>query len=165
MTTFPPPSKRPHEVEKAMPTTGNGIPIEILLVEDSPDDACLTIEALQEGRVRNNINVIEDGVSALEYLRREGRYRSAPRPDLILLDLNLPRKDGREVLAEIKGDPQLATIPVVVLTTSHAEEDVLRSYQLHANAYVTKPVDFERFIDVVRQIDEFFVTVVKLPGQ
>ena len=115
----------------------------------------------QQGAQR--ARVVTDGVQAMQYLRREGEYADAPRPDLILLDLNLPRKDGREVLAEIKGDPQLATIPVVVLTTSHAEEDVLRSYQLHANAYVTKPVDFERFIEVVRQIDEFFVTVVKLP--
>ena len=147
------------------PTRADGTPIEVLLVEDDPGDVLMTQEAFEEHKVRNRLTVVSDGAEALAYLRREGQYTEAVRPDLILLDLNLPRKDGREVLAEIKGDPQLATIPVVVLTTSHAEEDVLRSYQLHANAYVTKPVDFERFIDVVRQIDEFFVTVVKLPGQ
>ena len=138
--------------------------INVLLVEDDPGDVLMTREAFEE-YLHNRLDVVSDGSEALAYLRREGEYADAPRPDLILLDLNLPRKDGREVLAEIKGDPALATIPVVVLTTSHAEEDVLKSYQLHANAYVTKPVDFERFIEVVRQIDEFFVTVVKLPGQ
>ncbi len=143
----------------------DGTPIEVLLVEDDPGDVLMTQEAFEEHKVRNRLTVVSDGSEALAYLRREGGFADAPRPDLILLDLNLPRKDGREVLAEIKSDPELATIPVVVLTTSHAEEDVLRSYQLHANAYVTKPVDFERFIEVVRQIDEFFVTVVKLPGQ
>lgn len=139
--------------------------IDVLLVDDDPGDTLMIREAFEHNKVNNALECVSDGVEAMQYLRREGEYASAPRPDLILLDLNLPRKDGREVLAEIKGDPQLATIPVVVLTTSHAEEDVLRSYQLHANAYVTKPVDFERFIEVVRQIDEFFVTVVKLPGQ
>jgi CheY-like chemotaxis protein len=139
--------------------------IDVLLVDDDPGDTLMIREAFEHNKVKNALECVSDGVEAMQYLRREGEYASAPRPDLILLDLNLPRKDGREVLAEIKGDPQLATIPVVVLTTSHAEEDVLRSYQLHANAYVTKPVDFERFIEVVRQIDEFFVTVVKLPGQ
>lgn len=139
--------------------------IDVLLVDDDPGDTLMIREAFEHNKVRNALACVADGVEAMRYLRREGEYASAPRPDLILLDLNLPRKDGREVLAEIKGDGQLATIPVVVLTTSHAEEDVLRSYQLHANAYVTKPVDFERFIDVVRQIDEFFVTVVKLPKQ
>lgn len=137
--------------------------IDVLLVDDDPGDTLMIREAFEHNKVRNELTCVADGVEAMRYLRREGEYAGAPRPDLVLLDLNLPRKDGREVLAEIKGDPQLATIPVVVLTTSHAEEDVLRSYQLHANAYVTKPVDFERFIDVVRQIDEFFVTVVKLP--
>jgi CheY-like chemotaxis protein len=143
--------------------TGNR-PIEILLVEDNPGDARLTEEALKEGKVRNNLHHVRDGVEAMRFLERQGEYKEKPRPDLMLLDLNLPRKDGREVLAEIKSDPELRSIPVVVLTTSKAEEDILRSYDLHANAYVTKPVDFNRFIDVVRQIDEFFVTVVKLPG-
>jgi len=137
--------------------------IDVLLVDDDPGDTLMIREAFAHNKVRNELAAVADGVQAMRYLRREGEYEDAPRPDLILLDLNLPRKDGREVLAEIKGDPELSTIPVVVLTTSHAEEDVLRSYQLHANAYVTKPVDFERFIEVVRQIDEFFVTVVKLP--
>jgi len=139
--------------------------IDVLLVDDDPGDTLMIREAFEHNKVRNALESVADGVQAMQYLRREGEYADAARPDLILLDLNLPRKDGREVLAEIKGDPALATIPVVVLTTSHAEEDVLKSYQLHANAYVTKPVDFERFIEVVRQIDEFFVTVVKLPGQ
>ena len=139
--------------------------IDVLLVDDDPGDTLMIREAFADNKVRNELACVADGVEAMRYLRREGEFANAPRPDLILLDLNLPRKDGREVLAEIKSDPVLATIPVVVLTTSHAEEDVLRSYQLHANAYVTKPVDFERFIQVVRQIDEFFVTVVKLPQQ
>jgi CheY-like chemotaxis protein len=139
--------------------------IDVLLVDDDPGDTLMIREAFEHNKVRNALECVADGVQAMQYLRREGEYADAARPDLILLDLNLPRKDGREVLAEIKSDPVLATIPVVVLTTSHAEEDVLKSYQLHANAYVTKPVDFERFIEVVRQIDEFFVTVVKLPGQ
>ena len=139
--------------------------IDVLLVDDDPGDTLMIREAFEHNKVSNALACVADGVQAMQYLRREGEYADAARPDLILLDLNLPRKDGREVLAEIKSDPVLATIPVVVLTTSHAEEDVLKSYQLHANAYVTKPVDFERFIEVVRQIDEFFVTVVKLPGQ
>jgi CheY-like chemotaxis protein len=147
------------------PPPPDGQPIEVLLVEDDPGDTLMIKEAFEDNKVRNRLTCVADGVEALEYLRREGQYADAPRPDLVLLDLNLPRKDGREVLAEIKGDGELSTIPVVVLTTSAAEEDVLRSYKLHANAYVTKPVDFERFIEVVRQIDEFFVTVVKLPGQ
>lgn len=138
-------------------------PIEVLLVEDDPGDVVLTQEAFADNKVRNNLHVVSDGEQAMSFLRREGAYAGAPRPDLVLLDLNLPRKDGREVLSEIKSDPDLRRIPVVVLTTSEAEEDVLRSYNLHANAYVTKPVDFERFIRVVRHIDEFFVTVVKLP--
>jgi CheY-like chemotaxis protein len=123
----------------------------------------MTREAFEDNKVRNRLSVVSDGEEALAYLRREGRFADATRPDLILLDLNLPRRDGREVLAVIKNDPSLHTIPVVVLTTSQSEEDVLRSYQLHANAYVTKPVDFDRFIAVVRQIDDFFLTVVKLP--
>jgi CheY-like chemotaxis protein len=132
-------------------------------VEDDPGDALMTKEAFEHHKIRNVLHVVKDGVEALEFLRREGQYEDAPRPGLILLDLNLPRKDGREVLGEVKNDPELRSIPVVVLTTSEAEEDILRSYSLYANAYVTKPVDFDRFIEVVRQIDDFFVTVVKLP--
>jgi CheY-like chemotaxis protein len=139
------------------------LPIEVLLVEDDPGDVLMTQEAFEEHKVRNRLTVVNDGVEALAYLRREGRYADAPRPDLVLLDLNLPKVDGRQVLAEIKADDSLRRIPVVVLTTSAADEDILRSYSLHANAYVTKPVDFERFIAVVRQIDEFFVSVVRLP--
>jgi CheY-like chemotaxis protein len=138
-------------------------PIEVLLVEDDPGDVLMTQEAFEEHKVRNNLAVVNDGTEAIAYLRREGQYADVTRPDLVLLDLNLPRRDGREVLAEIKSDPDLRQIPVVVLTTSQADEDIVRSYQLHANAYVTKPVDFDRFIAVVRQIDEFFVSVVKLP--
>jgi CheY-like chemotaxis protein len=140
-------------------------PIDVLLVEDDAGDVLLIREAFEHNKVHNTLAVVSDGVEAIEFLRREGPHGDAPRPDLILLDLNLPRKDGREVLAEVKEDPDLRSIPVVVLTTSKAEEDVLRSYHLHANAYVTKPVDFERFIEVVRQIDEFFVSVVKLPSR
>ena len=139
--------------------------IEVLLVEDDPGDVVLIREAFEHNKVHNALHVVSDGVEALEFLRREGEYADAPRPDLMLLDLNLPRKDGREVLAEVKADPDLRTIPVVVLTTSEAEEDIVRSYDLHANAYVTKPVDFDRFIEVVRQIDDFFVSVVKLPNR
>ena len=138
-------------------------PIEILLVEDNPGDVRMAVEALKDCRVHNNLSVVEDGVEALAFLRGRDRYAGRARPDLILLDLNLPRRDGREVLAEIKRDEELGRIPVVVLTTSAADEDIVRSYQLHANAYVTKPVDFDRFISVIRQIDEFFVSVVKLP--
>ena len=137
--------------------------IEVLLVEDDPGDVLMTKEAFADNKVKNNLNVVTDGVEALAFLRREGKYADAPYPDLILLDLNLPKKDGREVLAEIKADENLSHIPVVVLTTSGAHEDILGSYRLHANAYVTKPVDFEQFIKVVRQIDDFFVGVVKLP--
>ncbi|MBB2945269.1 response regulator [Actinoplanes sp. CA-015351] len=140
-----------------------GTPIEVLLVEDDPGDVLMTQEAFEEHKVRNRLTVVQDGSEALAYLRREGQFAGAVRPDLILLDLNLPKRDGREVLEEIKKDDELGRIPVVVLTTSSADEDILRSYQLHANAYVTKPVDFERFIAVIRQIDEFFVSVVKLP--
>ncbi|WP_426756872.1 response regulator [Myxococcus sp. Y35] len=140
-----------------------GSPIEILLVEDNPGDVRLTIEALKEGKVRNRLSVARDGVEALAFLRRVGAYSNAARPDLILLDLNLPRKDGREVLAEIKVDPSLRRIPVVVLTTSKAEEDILRTYDLHANCYIAKPVDLEQFISVVRSIDDFWLSVVRLP--
>jgi CheY-like chemotaxis protein len=145
------------------PSPAPATPIDVLLIEDDPGDTLMIREAFEENKVRNRLTCVTDGVEAVEFLRRSGDHAAAPRPDLILLDLNLPRKDGREVLAEIKGDDDLRTIPVVVLTTSQADEDVLRSYKLHANAYVTKPVDFERFIQVVRQIDDFFVTVVKLP--
>ena len=145
-----------------MSTRNSGIPIEILLVEDNPDDACLTVDALQEGRVKNNVRVIEDGVSAMAFLRREGRYASAPRPDLILLDLHLPRKDGREVLAEIKQDPSLRRIPVVIMTSSDDEKDILAAYNLHVNCYVTKPVDLNQFIKVVKSIEHFWFCVVKL---
>jgi CheY-like chemotaxis protein len=138
-------------------------PIEVLLVEDDEGDVLMTREALDEGKVMNRLSVVGDGVEAIAYLRREKPYLHVSRPDLVLLDLNLPKRDGRQVLAEVKGDPDLRRIPIVVLTTSEAEEDVVHSYDLHANAYVTKPVDFDRFIDVVRQIDDFFVTVVKLP--
>ncbi|HEY5196308.1 MAG TPA: response regulator [Solirubrobacteraceae bacterium] len=137
--------------------------IDVLLVEDDAGDVMLIREAFADHKVGNTLSVVSDGVEAIAFLRREGDHADAPRPDLILLDLNLPRKDGSEVLAEIKGDPQLSMIPVVVLTTSEAEEDILRSYKLHANAYVTKPVDFEQFSKIVHQIDEFFIGVVKLP--
>ena len=137
--------------------------IEVLLVEDDPGDVLMTREAFQDHKVANQLHVVNDGTEAMAFLRREGEHADKPRPDLVLLDLNLPRMDGREVLQAIKSDPDLSSIPVVVLTTSEAEEDVLRSYSLHANAYVTKPVDFDRFIQVVRQIDDFFVTVVRLP--
>jgi CheY-like chemotaxis protein len=137
--------------------------IEVLLVEDDPGDVLMTREAFEDNKVANTLHVVTDGASALEFLHKRGEYAGVPTPDLVLLDLNLPRMDGREVLAAVKGDAGLRQIPVVVLTTSEAEEDVLRSYELHANAYVTKPVDFERFIEVVRQIDEFFVSVVRLP--
>ena len=138
-------------------------PVEILLVEDNPGDERLTREALKEGKVYSNLHWVKDGVEAMEFLRRQGKYRSVPRPDIILLDLNLPKRDGREVLHDIKNDDELKRIPVVVLTTSKAEEDVLRTYNLHANCYVTKPVDLEKFIVVVKSIDAFWLTVVTLP--
>lgn len=138
-------------------------PAEILLVEDNPADVRLTREALREGKLRNNLHVAPDGVEALAMLRGTGRYTDAVRPDLILLDLNLPRKDGREVLQEIKADPALRHIPVVVLTSSQAEQDILRAYDLHANCYVTKPVDLDQFMHVVRTIEDFWFTIVKLP--
>jgi CheY-like chemotaxis protein len=137
--------------------------IEILLVEDDAGDVLMTREALADAKMVNNLHVVSNGEEALQFLAREGEYADAPRPGLILLDLNLPRVDGREVLARIKADEELRRIPVVVLTTSEAEEDILRSYDLHANAYVTKPVDFEQFVGVVRQIDDFYISVVRLP--
>jgi CheY-like chemotaxis protein len=143
--------------------TGTRKTIDVLLVEDDPGEVLMTREAFEHNKVRNTLTVVADGVSALEYLRKEGEHADASTPDLILLDLNLPRMDGREVLEALKADERLRMIPVVVLTTSEAEDDVVRSYALHANAYVTKPVDFDAFITVVRQIDEFFVEVVRLP--
>jgi CheY-like chemotaxis protein len=137
--------------------------ISVLLVDDDPGDVLLVREAFQDHKVGNILSVVSDGVQALEYVRAEGSYAGATRPDLILLDLNLPRKSGIEVLQEIKSDPALSTIPIVVLTTSEAEEDIVRAYKLHANAYITKPVDFERFTAIVHQIDDFFIGVVKLP--
>jgi len=139
-------------------------PIEILLAEDSPGDARLAIEALRDSVVYNNLHVVEDGVEAMEFLRNEGKHGSAPRPDLILLDLNLPKKDGREVLEEIKSDGSLKLIPVVVLTTSESEEDITRAYDLNANCYITKPVNLKQFIRVMNSIEDFWLTIVKLPS-
>jgi two-component system, chemotaxis family, response regulator Rcp1 len=139
--------------------------IQVLLVEDNPGDVRLTKEALKEGKMLNRVTVVGDGEEALSFLRRQGKYADAGQPDLILLDLNLPKKDGRQVLAEIKADPGLKRIPVVVLTTSSAEEDILKTYDLHANCYVTKPVDLEQFMRVVKSIEDFWVTVVKLPSE
>jgi len=140
-----------------------GRPVQVLLVEDSPSDAAMTIEAMHEGRIVNQVHVATDGEMAMAFLRRQGPFAEAPRPDLILLDLNLPRMDGREVLREVKDDPILKTIPVIVLTTSAAEEDILKSYELHANAYVTKPVAFEAFFSAVRGIEDFWLALVHLP--
>lgn len=139
-------------------------PVEILLVEDNPGDVRLTVEALKEGKVSNNLNVVRDGVEALAYLQKQNGYTECRKPDLILLDLNLPKKNGQEVLREIKKDPVLKRIPVVILTTSEAEQDVLKSYDLHANCYITKPVDLEQFMRVVQLIEDFWFTVVMLPG-
>jgi two-component system, chemotaxis family, response regulator Rcp1 len=147
-----------------MKTSNGGRPIEILLVEDNPGDVRLTVEALKDGKVSNRLHVAMDGVEALAFLRQEGPHAGAPRPDVILLDLNLPKKDGREVLAEIKADDHLRRIPVVVLTTSSSEQDILRTYDLHANCYITKPVDLDQFMDVVRSIENFWLSVVKLPN-
>jgi len=140
-----------------------GAPVEILLVEDNPGDVRLTIETFREGKIANRIDTVEDGVEAMAYLRREGKYAKAGRPDLILLDLNLPRKDGREVLEEVKRDEGLRSIPIVVLTTSRSEEDVVKSYNLHANCYISKPVDLNQFIKVVTSIEDFWLSVVRLP--
>lgn len=142
-----------------------GRPVEILLVEDNPGDVRLTREALREGKIRNRLHIVSDGVEAIAFLKQQGIHADAPRPDVILLDLNLPRKDGREVLAEIKDDERLRRIPVVVMTTSSAEQDILSAYNLHANCYVTKPVDFDQFIEVVRSIQDFWFTIVRLPEQ
>ncbi|WP_406376501.1 response regulator [Streptomyces sp. NBC_00647] len=146
-------------------TTPGGTPIDVLLVEDDPGDELMTREAFEDNKIGNTLHVVRDGEEALDFLYRRGAHTGAPQPDLILLDLNLPKYDGRQVLEQIKSDPALSHIPVVVLTTSAAEEDILRSYKLHANAYVTKPVDLDQFIAAVRQIDDFFVQVVRLPRQ
>jgi chemotaxis family two-component system response regulator Rcp1 len=140
-------------------------PIEILLVEDNPGDVRLTLEAFKDAEVCNNLSVVQDGMEALAFLNRADEFAQAPRPDLILLDLNLPRKDGREVLLEIKADEDLRRIPVVILTTSQAEEDIFRTYNLHANCYIAKPVDFDQFIRVIKSIEEFWLTIVKLPRE
>lgn len=142
-----------------------GRPIEILLVEDSPGDVRLTQEVFREGRVRNNLNVVGDGVQALAFLRKQEPYLQVPCPDLILLDLNLPKKDGRTVLEEIKADEKLRRIPIVILTTSNAEEDIIKAYDLHANCYISKPIDLEQFIQVIKSIEQFWLTIVKLPPE
>jgi two-component system, chemotaxis family, response regulator Rcp1 len=141
-----------------------GRPVEILLVEDDPGDVRLTMEALKEAKVRNNLSVVKDGEEATLFLKQSGQYSKAPRPDMILLDLNLPRKDGRELLAEIKADDDLKRIPVVILTTSRAEQDILKTYNLHANCYVNKPVGLDQFLEVIKSIEDFWLTIVKLPN-
>lgn len=138
--------------------------VEFLLAEDNPGDVRLTQEALRDSKIRNNLNVVTDGVEAIAFLRRQGKYANAPIPDVVLLDLNLPKKDGREVLAEIKSDPVLKRIPVVIITSSEAEQDILRTYDLHANCYVSKPVDLDQFIKVIQAIENFWLTIVKLPS-
>src|SRR4051812_14191610 len=163
MTTLTP-AHKVHVSEQLMTNYNPGTSIEILLVEDSPDDACLTVDALRDGRVRNRVTVVDDGVEAMAFLRREGKYHQAPRPDLILLDLNLPRKNGREVLAEVKQDPHLKRIPVVIMTSSDDEKDIVAAYDLHVNCYVTKPVDLDQFIGVVKSIEHFWFNIVKLPA-
>jgi len=146
-----------------MTTTGE--PVEILLAEDNPGDARLTEKAFEQGHILNNLHVVEDGEEALQFLRQEGEYGEKPRPDLVLLDLNMPRKDGWEVLEEVKEDPDLRRVPVIVLTSSEAEEDIVKSYDLQANAYLTKPVDFGGFMDIVRSFEEFWLSVVKMPPE
>jgi two-component system, chemotaxis family, response regulator Rcp1 len=146
-----------------MPNAVDGKPIQILLVEDNPGDVRLAVEALRCMKVRNQLHVVQDGVEAMAFLRREGRYVDIPRPDLVLLDLNLPRKDGREVLSQVKLDPDLKRIPVVILTSSAAEQDILQAYNLYANCYITKPLDLEQFLRVIRSIEDFWLAVVKLP--
>ncbi len=145
--------------------TTMGKPVEILLVEDNPGDVRLTREALQESKLRNNLHVVMDGEAAMDFVYQRGEYADEPRPDLLLLDLNLPKKDGREVLEDIKGDEELRSIPVVILTTSEADEDIVKTYNLHANAYITKPVGMEKFIDVVKSVKDFWFTIVKLPDE
>lgn len=148
-----------------MSAAGSVSPISVLLVEDDPGDVALTRKSMKASKLSNELHVVDDGVAALAFLRREPPYADAGRPDLILLDLNLPRKDGREVLAKVKADPELAAIPVVILTTSAAEKDIAQSYHLHANAYVQKPVDVYQFMHVIKSIDEFFVSIVRLPSR
>jgi two-component system, chemotaxis family, response regulator Rcp1 len=148
-----------------MKSTGEGMPLQILLVEDSAGDVRLTLEAFKDAKVHVKLHVASDGAEAMAFLRREGTHSNVPRPDLILLDLNLPKKDGREVLAEVKGDSNLQSIPVVILTTSESEADILKSYSLHANCYITKPVSLDGFLKVVKSIDDFWLTVVKLPSE
>ena len=138
--------------------------VEFLLAEDNPGDVRLTQEALRESKIRNNLNVVPDGMEAMAFLRKQGKYAGVPTPDVVLLDLNLPKKDGREVLADIKSDPVLTRIPVVIITSSEAEQDILRTYDLHANCYVTKPVDLDQFIKVIQSIENFWLTIVKLPS-
>jgi CheY-like chemotaxis protein len=147
-----------------MVTQEYGKPIDILLVEDNPGDSRLALEALKESKLRNNLHIVTDGMEAMDFLYKKGKYEQVPRPDLILLDLNLPKKDGREVLAEIKSDPDLKRIPVVILTISKAEEDVLKTYNLHANCFITKPLDLSQFVTVVKSIEDFWLTIVKLPS-
>ena len=137
--------------------------INILLIEDNPGDVRLTLEALKESKIINNLQVVEDGIEALSYLKKDGNYKDKPRPDLIILDLNLPKKDGREVLGEIKSEDSLKQIPIVILTTSEAEEDIIKSYELHANCYITKPVNMEQFVKVVKSVGEFWFSIVMLP--
>ncbi len=146
-----------------MEERGNGRLIEILLVEDNPADVRLTREALKDGKIINNLSIVNDGVEAMAFLHRHGKYNDAPRPDLILLDLNLPKKDGREVLSDIKSDDRLKSIPVVILTISKADEDILKTYRLYANCYITKPVDLDQFIKVTKSIEDFWLSIVKLP--
>ena len=146
-----------------MATQEYGKPIDILLVEDNAGDSRLALEALKESKLRNNLHIVTDGMEAMDFLYKKGKHAQAPRPDLILLDLNLPKKDGREVLAEIKADPDLKRIPVVILTISKAEEDVLKTYNLHANCFITKPLDLNQFVTVVKSIEDFWLTIVKLP--
>jgi CheY-like chemotaxis protein len=148
-----------------MSDTDSSRPIEVLLVEDDPGDVLMTQEAFADYKIANRLSVVTNGEDAIAYMRKQGRFGDVPTPDLVLLDLNLPRRDGREVLREIKEDPELRRVPVVILTTSEAEEDVLASYLLHANAYVRKPVDFDQFVAAVRAIDDFFITVVRLPSR
>ena len=148
-----------------MPEQSPSQPIEILLVEDDPGDVLMTQEAFNDYKIANRLSVVSNGEDAIAYLRKQGRFAGVATPDLVLLDLNLPRRDGREVLLDIKGDPNLRRIPVVILTTSEAEEDVIAAYDLHANAYVRKPVDFDQFVAAVRAIDDFFITVVRLPSR
>jgi chemotaxis family two-component system response regulator Rcp1 len=143
----------------------NGKPIEILLVEDNAGEARLAMEAIREGKVKNHLTWVSDGMEAMALLRKEGPYTSASRPDLILLDLNMPRKDGRELLAEIKSDDRFRRIPVVVLTTSQSEDDILKAYHLNANCYISKPVDLDHFMKVIKSIEDFWLTIVKLPSE